>query len=329
MAKIEIKDTAGKKVGSADLADGVFGIEPNTFAVHQVVRSQLAARRAGTHSTLTRGKVSGGGKKPWRQKGTGRARQGSTRSPQWAGGGVVFGPHPRSYAFKVPNKVVKLAMRSALSAKLADEVLYVDRRLRLRQALDQAGRRGAEVARHRRVASRSSSPNDDINAMLSLRNLAKVRVITASEANTYDLVDNTAAAVHEAGSDLARGGAVLMNDPRDIVIRPVISEKSYDMIEQNRYTFEVAKTASKPQIAQAVTEIFGVTVTKREHHERQRQAAPRARCQGQDARLEEGRRHPQRGRLDRVLPGSLGKGRTQQANGCRHPARIWSRPAPW
>ncbi len=125
MAKIDIKDTSGKKVGSADLADGVFGIEPNTFAVHQVVRSQQAARRAGTHSTLTRGKVRGGGKKPWRQKGTGRARQGSTRSPQWAGGGVVFGPHPRSYAFKVPNKVVKLAMRSALSAKLAEECLYV------------------------------------------------------------------------------------------------------------------------------------------------------------------------------------------------------------
>jgi large subunit ribosomal protein L4 len=125
MPKIDIKDTAGKKVGSTDLADGVFGIEPNTFAVHQVVRSQQAARRAGTHNTLTRGKVSGGGKKPWRQKGTGRARQGSTRSPQWAGGGVVFGPHPRSYGFKVQNKVVKLAMRSALSAKLADEALYV------------------------------------------------------------------------------------------------------------------------------------------------------------------------------------------------------------
>ena len=125
MAKIEIKDTAGKKVESADLAAGVFGIEPNVFAMHQVVRSQLAARRAGTHSTLTRGKVSGGGQKPWRQKGTGRARQGSTRSPQWAGGGVVFGPHPRSYGFKVPNKVVKLAMRSALSAKLAEEDLYV------------------------------------------------------------------------------------------------------------------------------------------------------------------------------------------------------------
>ncbi len=114
MATIEVKDTTGKKVGTADLADGVFGIKPNTFAMHQVVRSQLAARRAGTHSTRTRGLVRGGGAKPYRQKGTGRARQGSTRAGQWAGGGVIFGPTPRSYAFKVPNKVVKLAMRSAL-----------------------------------------------------------------------------------------------------------------------------------------------------------------------------------------------------------------------
>ena len=191
MPKIDIKDTAGKKVGSTDLADGVFGIEPNTFAVHQVVRSQQAARRAGTHNTLTRGKVSGGGKKPWRQKGTGRARQGSTRSPQWAGGGVVFGPHPRSYAFKVPNKVVKLAMRSALSAKLADEALYVVDGFSFETP---SSKQAAEILKTLGITGRVTIvvPDDDINAMLSFRNLAKVRVIAASEANTYDLVDNTA-----------------------------------------------------------------------------------------------------------------------------------------
>ena len=191
MAKIEIKDTAGKKVGSADLADGVFGIEPNTFAVHQVVRSQQAARRAGTHSTLTRGKVSGGGKKPWRQKGTGRARQGSTRSPQWAGGGVVFGPHPRSYAFKVPNKVVKLAMRSALSAKLADEALYVVDGF---DFAEPSTKKAAEILRSLGIAGRVTvvCPDEDVNAILSFRNIAKARVLAASEANTYDLVDNTA-----------------------------------------------------------------------------------------------------------------------------------------
>ena len=191
MAKIDIKDTAGKKVGTADLADGVFGIEPNTFAVHQVVRSQQAARRAGTHSTLTRGKVSGGGKKPWRQKGTGRARQGTTRAPQWKGGGAVFGPHPRSYAFRVPNKVVKLAMRSALSAKLADESLFVVDGFTFEKP---ATKTAAEVLKNLGINGRVTVvvENDDVNAMLSFRNLPRARVITASEANTYDLVDNTA-----------------------------------------------------------------------------------------------------------------------------------------
>jgi large subunit ribosomal protein L4 len=191
MAKIEIKDIAGKKVGSADLAEGVFGIEPNTFAVHQVVRSQQAARRSGTHSTLTRGKVSGGGKKPWRQKGTGRARQGSTRSPQWAGGGVVFGPSPRSYAFKVPNKVVKLAMRSALSAKLADEVLFAVDDFSFEKP---SSKQAAAVLKSLGISGRVTVvvADDDVNAMLSFRNLPKARVIAASEANTYDLVDNTA-----------------------------------------------------------------------------------------------------------------------------------------
>jgi large subunit ribosomal protein L4 len=191
MAKIEIKDVSGKKVGTTDLADGVFGIQPNTFAVHQVVRSQMAARRSGTHETLTRGKVRGGGKKPWRQKGTGRARQGSTRSPQWAGGGVVFGPHPRSYAFKVPNKVVKLAMRSALSAKLAEEVLYVVDGFSFEKP---STKQAADIVKSLDIKGRITVVvgEDDMNAMLSFRNLPQVRVITASESNTYDLVDNAA-----------------------------------------------------------------------------------------------------------------------------------------
>jgi len=191
MPSIEIKDAKGGKVGTADLTDGVFGIEPNTFVVHQVVRSQMAARRSGTHDTKTRGLVRGGGKKPWRQKGTGRARQGTIRAPQWAGGGVVFGPHPRSYAFKVPNKVVKLAMRSALSAKLAEEVVYV---------VDGFGfeapstKRAAETLAALGITGRVTVivANDDVNALLSFRNLPKARVLTSSEANTYDLVDNTA-----------------------------------------------------------------------------------------------------------------------------------------
>jgi large subunit ribosomal protein L4 len=191
MASIEIKDAKGKKVGTAELADGVFGIEPNTFVVHHVVRSQMAARRSGTHATKTRGMVSGGGKKPWRQKGTGRARQGTTRAPQWKGGGAVFGPHPRSYAFKVPNKVVKLAMRSALSAKLADEAIFVIDGFSFDKP---ATKLAADLLQSLGITGRVTIvvENDDINAMLSFRNLPRVRVITASESNTYDLVDNAA-----------------------------------------------------------------------------------------------------------------------------------------
>jgi large subunit ribosomal protein L4 len=151
----------------------------------------MAARRSGTHDTKTRGMVSGGGKKPWRQKGTGRARQGTTRAPQWKGGGAVFGPHPRSYAFKVPNKVVKLAMRSALSAKLADDSLFVVDGFTFDKPSTKAA---ADILKTLGITGRVTVvvENDDINTMLSLRNLPRVRVITASEANTYDLVDNTA-----------------------------------------------------------------------------------------------------------------------------------------
>ncbi|MBI5231120.1 MAG: 50S ribosomal protein L4 [Coriobacteriales bacterium] len=192
MATIEIKDTKGKNVASVDLADGVFGIEPNSFAVHQVVRSQMAARRAGTHETRTRGMVRGGGRKPYRQKGTGRARQGTIRAPQWKGGGTVFGPHPRSYAFKVPNKIVKLAMRSALSAKLADDALFVVDKLGFEKP---STKQAAAILASLGITDRKVTvvvDNEDFNSLLSFRNLPKARAITASEANTYDLVDNTA-----------------------------------------------------------------------------------------------------------------------------------------
>ncbi len=191
MATVEIKDTKGKKVGTADLADGIFGITPNTHAVHLVVRSQMAARRSGTHDTKTRGQVRGGGAKPWKQKGTGRARAGSSRSPIWTGGGTVFGPHPRSYAFKVPNKVVKLAMRSVLSAKTAEGVLHVVDGFGFTEPSTKSA---AAMIKTLGITGRITVvvANDDDMAIRSLRNIEKVRVITASESNTYDLVDNAA-----------------------------------------------------------------------------------------------------------------------------------------
>ncbi len=197
MATIEMKDASGKKVKDAELSAAVFEIEPNVHVMHEVVRSQRAARRQGTHDTLTRGQVRGGGKKPWRQKGTGRARQGTIRAPQWAGGGTVFGPHPRSYAFKVPAKVVKLAMRSALSAKLADgEIVVVDQLSFEKPSTKQA----TEVLKNLGLEGRVTIivPDDEVNTFLSFRNLSKVRVIGVSELNTLDFIDNKALVLTDA-----------------------------------------------------------------------------------------------------------------------------------
>ena len=125
MATLNITDSAGKPQGTMEVADSVFAIEPNTYAMHQVVRSQMAMLRQGTHSTKTRGQVSGGGRKPWKQKGTGRARQGSTRAPQWTHGGIALGPKPRDYSYELPKKVKRLALKSAFSTKVADNDLIV------------------------------------------------------------------------------------------------------------------------------------------------------------------------------------------------------------
>ena len=189
MATIEIKDAKGSAAGTADLSDSIFGITPNMPVMHQVVRAQRASWRRGTHSTRTRGEVRGGGRKPWRQKGTGRARQGSIRAPQWRGGGVVFGPQPRSHAFKVNRKEIKLAMRSALSAKLADGELVVVsafdfEKPRTKDAVAALKALGIEGRVTVVVA-----PEDE-NAYLSFRNIPTARIIPSYAVNTYDLLDN-------------------------------------------------------------------------------------------------------------------------------------------
>ena len=125
MSKTFVYDMSGKQVGEIELSAAVFGVEPNAAVVHDVVKNHLANCRQGTQSALTRAEVSGGGRKPWRQKGTGRARQGSTRAPQWTHGGIVFAPKPRSYAYTLNKKVKRLALKSALSAKAAENNIVV------------------------------------------------------------------------------------------------------------------------------------------------------------------------------------------------------------
>ena len=189
MATIDIKTAEGKTASTAELADSVFGIEPNIPVMHQVVRMQRASWRAGTHNTRTRGQVSGGGRKPWRQKGTGRARQGTIRAPHWRGGGVVFGPHPRDYSFKVNKKEIKLAIRSALSAKLADEQLIVVDKLefekpRTKDAIAVQAALGVE-GRCTIVVN-----DENVNAFLSFRNIPTVDIVPSGSENVYELLDN-------------------------------------------------------------------------------------------------------------------------------------------
>ena len=187
MAEVKVKNTAGKDAGTVDLDADVFGLEPNVPVMHQVVTAQLAARRSGTQSTKTRAEVRGGGKKPWAQKGTGNARQGSIRAPHFTGGGVALGPKPRKYDQKTPKKMVKLATRSALSDRAAEgKVVVVDswnfdtpKTKNAKQALD-----ALDVAGNVLVVL----SQDDTNSMLSFRNLANVQVIAAGELNAYDVL---------------------------------------------------------------------------------------------------------------------------------------------
>ncbi|MDD6739458.1 MAG: 50S ribosomal protein L4 [Coriobacteriales bacterium] len=189
MADIKIFDPAGNDVETVAANDTVFGIEPNVYVMHEVVKSQMAALRQGTANTKTRGMVSGGGRKPFRQKGTGNARQGTIRAPHYAGGGVVFGPHTRSYAYRVNNKVVKLAMRSALSAKLADGELTVVNEFGFEKPSTKAAKAALEALK---IKGRTTIvvDDDDFESFLSFRNLENVLIIGATESNCYDLLDN-------------------------------------------------------------------------------------------------------------------------------------------
>jgi large subunit ribosomal protein L4 len=189
MPSVKLKNQTGKDVGSLDLNDDDFGRQPNVPVMHQVVTAQLAHRRAGTQSTKTRAEVSGGGKKPYNQKGTGNARQGSTRSPQFSGGGVAHGPKPRKYSQKTPKKMIKIALQSALSDRTNEgKVVVVDawnfetpKTSAAQAALAALNLEGRILVVVRR---------DEINAIRSFRNLPEVQLIEIGELNAYDVLCN-------------------------------------------------------------------------------------------------------------------------------------------
>ncbi|MBZ5751434.1 50S ribosomal protein L4 [Metabacillus rhizolycopersici] len=207
MPKVALLNQSGSNVGEIELNDSVFGIEPNQHVLFDAVIMQRASLRQGTHKVKNRSEVAGGGRKPWRQKGTGRARQGSIRSPQWRGGGVVFGPTPRSYAYKLPKKVRRLAIKSALSSKVIDNNIVVLEDLAFNAPKTKemtAVLNGLSVAKKALIVTADNNEN----VALSARNIPGVTVVTAGGVNVLDVLNHeklimTKAAVQKVEEVLA------------------------------------------------------------------------------------------------------------------------------
>ena len=208
MPKVNLYNMSGEKIGACDLSDSVFGIAPNQTAMHDMVKHHLAARRQGTQSALTRAEVSGGGRKPWRQKGTGRARQGSTRAPHWTHGGIAFAPKPRCYRYDVNKKVRRLAMKSALSSKVLDGGVYVIDDL----SMDEIKTKTFKAFLDKLDVKRSAlviTPEPRENVIKSARNIPGVKTTISSVINVYDIL---------------RAGAVILDKNAALKIQEVYAE---------------------------------------------------------------------------------------------------------
>ncbi len=188
MAQVQVYNQEGKKTSKLELADSVFGIEPNANAMHLAVVSYLANQRQGTQSTLTRSEVSGGGAKPWRQKGTGRARQGSTRSPQWTHGGIALGPKPRKYKVTLNKKVKRLAMKSALSSKVAESEMMILNKLELEEIKTKAMVEVFTKLKTGKKVLLVLPENNDV-VYKSARNIEGVKVVTVNTLCVYDILN--------------------------------------------------------------------------------------------------------------------------------------------
>lgn len=188
MPKVDVYDIKGKKVSDIELADSVFGIEPNENIIHAVLVNYLANQRQGTQSTKTRAEVSGGGRKPWRQKGTGRARQGSIRAPQWIKGGIALGPKPRSYSYRINKKEKQLAIRSLLSAKVLDNELTVVDKLEVEEAKTKVMAKALTDLKVEGKALIILADRND-NVLRSSRNIEGVKTIELNTINVFDLLN--------------------------------------------------------------------------------------------------------------------------------------------
>ena len=188
MPKVALYDITGSQIGDVELSDDIFGVEVNTHVMYEAVKNYLANQRQGTQSAKTRGEVRGGGRKPWRQKGTGRAGQGRTRSPQWVGGGVVFAPKPRDYSYKLPKRIKRLALKSALSSKVQDnEIIVVDSLV-----LDKPKTKDMiKVLLNLKAGKKTLVviPERDENVILASRNIPGVKTAYVNTINVYDILN--------------------------------------------------------------------------------------------------------------------------------------------
>ena len=261
MPKLNVLNIQGQNVGEIELSDAVFGVEVNEHVLYEVVKNQLANKRQGTQSAKTRAEVRGGGRKPWRQKGTGRARQGSIRAVQWIGGGVAFAPKPRSYRYTLPKKVRRLAMKSALTSKVqANEMIVLD-------ALTMDAPKTKEFATILNNVNAAKKAlvvmaEKNENVIKSAANIPNVETALVNTINVYDILKYdsfiiTTDAVKKVGRCTHK-----MTNPHDIVIRPIVTEQSMADMADRKYTFVVQKGANKTEIKKAVEKIFGVDVEK-------------------------------------------------------------------
>ena len=187
MSKVDIKKSDGATSGTIELDENIFGIEPNVAVMHQVVNAQLAAKRSGTHSTKTRAEVRGGGAKPWKQKGTGRARAGSSRIPHWRGGGIALGPKPRDYSQRTPKKMKRLALRSALSDRAQSNSVYVVDAWDFETPSTKAAKTALEaIGTEGKVLVVTDA--QDANTEKSFRNLSNVNVLSSDQLNVFDIL---------------------------------------------------------------------------------------------------------------------------------------------
>ena len=256
MPQTTLYDRTGKAVGSVELSDELFAAPVNTAVLHQVVIAQLAGRRTGTADTKTRGEVRGGGRKPYRQKGTGRARQGTVTAPHYRGGGVVFGPHPRSYEQRLPRKMKRLALRGALTAKFGDERDQGHRHVRARGHQDQGTRR-RPAAPCTRPAGSSSSPRRATRSSSCRRGTCRPSRSSWPTRSTSSTCSRQTSC--SSSSPPSRGCRRCTREALtapEIILRPVISEKSIDESQRGKYTFAVHDKANKIQIKAAVEELY-------------------------------------------------------------------------